>query len=412
MRSNDAWLTPSAFGFVLHSLALSLIVLVSGCTGPTRAVHLPPAASNVLRIVSSLPTRGTSAYQGQLMAQAVDLAIEKRGAEVGGWRIEHVKLDGSASESGDWSVAAETENATQAANDPSVIAYLGPYTSGATGVALPITNRAGLLQLGPSATWPGLTRTGWNDGEPGKYHPGGERTFVRLMPDDSRLGAAAASWAASLSIQRILVLSDGSSYSDGIAKEFATSARQSGLAIAGSVTVNLNDPGGLAGKVDTSAAGGLFYAPSSPGSAVLVANALANNLPVFAVDTALSDQFAEAAGDSAQNWYIVSNGMANMVGNSRWDEFSSSFQGKYAQEPTQFAGNAYDLTNMVLDAVAEGAGRDRKSVRERVFQVKDYHGVTGTINFDEAGDVRSARMSGYRLIDGKFALDRVIELPR
>src|SRR5207249_9289757 len=100
-----------------------------------------------------------------------------------------VALNGGEGENGDWTREREQANATMAANDPSVVAYIGPYTSGATGVSLPVTNRANLLQLSPTATWPGLTMSGWNEGEPASYYSTGKRTFVRLMPPDSMHGA-------------------------------------------------------------------------------------------------------------------------------------------------------------------------------------------------------------------------------
>ena len=91
--------------------------------------------------------------------------------------------------------AKETSNAKLATADPSVIAYIGPYNSGAVAVSLPVTNRAGLLQLIPSATWPGLSATGWNPGEPDIYFPNDTRNLARLMPADTIEAKAAVQWA-------------------------------------------------------------------------------------------------------------------------------------------------------------------------------------------------------------------------
>jgi branched-chain amino acid transport system substrate-binding protein len=68
---------------------------------------------------------------------------------------------------------------------------LGESNSGATAVSLPLLNDAGLLQISPSNTYVGLTRSeGADKGEPDKYYPSGKRTYGRIMPPDNVDAAA------------------------------------------------------------------------------------------------------------------------------------------------------------------------------------------------------------------------------
>src|SRR5262249_23084576 len=143
---------------------------LSGCSGDQQQKRLPEAAADTLRIVSSLPARGHSASEVKRIRQAIDLLLEQNDHKAGNWQVEHLALDDSEDETGDWSRAAEQANAQMAANDPATVAYIGPYNSGAAMISLPITNRAGLLQASPSVTWPGLTESGWNPGEPQIYY--------------------------------------------------------------------------------------------------------------------------------------------------------------------------------------------------------------------------------------------------
>src|SRR5439155_18976320 len=66
------------------------------------------------------------------------------------------------------------------------IAYIGELSSGASQVSLPILNQAGIAQVSPTNTYPGLTTVvpGGSPGEPDKYYPTGRRSYVRVIPTD------------------------------------------------------------------------------------------------------------------------------------------------------------------------------------------------------------------------------------
>jgi branched-chain amino acid transport system substrate-binding protein len=344
------------------------------------------------------------------MLRAIDLAIQERGGKVGAIAIEHLALDGGSGENGEWSPRIETTNATRAANDPQVIAYMGPFTSGATGVALPATNAAGLLTLGPTATWPGLTLEGWDPAEPGKYNPSGVRNYARLALPDSRQGKAAARWAASLGLKRAYVLDDGSNYSLGLASRFADAARDSGLETAGRASLSKISLDVLAGQIRSSGADALFFAPSNIEHAIRLATLLDDAkapLQVFVSDTAMSDKFLDAAGDRATTWHFVYNG-AEPAGQG-WSEFADRFGAVYGIRPTAYAARAYDLTNLVLDALAEHPEADRSELTKQVLATRTYRGASGLISFDEHGDSVLSRIEGYRVDGGHFMLDRTIE---
>lgn len=391
--------------------ALLLPYFLSACSANQSAPVVPPPSPDVVRIVSSLPTRGAQAAQGRAMKAAIDLAIEDQGSMAGAWKVEHVPLDGSDGEGGEWSTLREEANAGLAADDPSVVAYIGPYTSGATGVALPTTSRAGLLHVGPSATWPGLTLQGWNAGEPGIYYPTGARNFVRVMPPDSRQAIAAARWAAALGIRRVVALSDGSSYSQGLALGFVEAARQAGMDPAGPEQISA--PEQATDALQFSGAEAVFYAPSTVGQAVALARLLARDHPdltAFTSDIALSDQFLEGVANiPPPNWRIIFNGAA-LEGGAQAEDFTRRYMARYGSTPGQFAANTYDLTRLVLSAV-NAHGRDRARVREQVMATRGYKGASGTITFDERGDPVGWRMTGYRVEGGSFVLDRLLTSP-
>jgi branched-chain amino acid transport system substrate-binding protein len=386
---------------ILKTLELSLatVLLAVGLFGCDSTISTPAPPTDIVRIVSSMPSKGYAAPQAREIEQTIDLAIQEHSTSLGQWHVEHVALSDSDDESGDWSAAKELSNAERAVNDPSVIAYIGPYNSGAAMVSLPVTNRAGLLQITPSASWPGLSETGWNAGEPDIYYPLGKRNLARMMPPDTVQAQAAVQWALRENKTDIMVLDDGSSYSIGLARTFEESARPyPGLAGA-SIRISPPELSNLPAQVAASA---VFYAPSTVANAIAVAKALqGTSTTVFATDTALDPQFAEAAAPFTGNWLVVSNS-ADYSDLPAYKVFAQQFEAAYDAMPSQLAANAYDATNLILDSVAK-AGKDRTAVMTGVMGSKEYQGTTGVISFDQVtGEPTSWRATGYRLVDGAF----------
>jgi branched-chain amino acid transport system substrate-binding protein len=384
-------------------LLFALSLAVTGCS--SEQASLAPAPVNTVRIVSSLPSRGVFAGQTKAIAEAIRQAIAERNAMAGGWHIEYVPMEGGSDETGEWSRERELENATMAADDPSVIAYIGPYNSGAARVSLPVTNRAGLLQASPSATWPGLTLPGWDEGEPQRYFPSGTPNFVRLMPPDSVLADAAAQWMGALHLSRVLILEDGSSYSAGLANEFSSAASAARISVTGRMRILPPTIGNVHAEAGGSEA--IFYAPSTIGNAQAVAKKL-QGAPqaVFATDTALDPQLIEQGGESTRNWFILSNSAAPNTSGKYSPRTWTNIETQFAN---QFAANAYSLTSLILDALEAGTGRDRSALLRYIRSARLPGDSRGAHFFTATGDPTRWNISGYRWNGAEFRLVRSFE---
>lgn len=396
---------------IARLIAASTLCALSGCATTAVSPSPPPG---VIRIVSSLPYKGLLAKQSKLISQAIDLAIEQRRSDIKGWSVEHQALDDSSGETGEWSREREQANANTAATDPSVVAYIGPYNSAATSLSLPVTNKAGLLQLGPTATWPGLISGGWNPGEPASYYPTGKRTYARLMPPDAQQAIAAALWMRDLGATSIYVLNDGSTYSDGLAREFISDAHSLGINVAGQARIQRDTAPSCIPALTGAHPDALFYAPSSIPDAVEVARALEGvslKVGVFTTDVPINNQFLEGIPSALPAWRSVFNGVSSLPDTPAAANFSDAYQKRYKEPPSQFAANAYDLTNLVLNALQDGAGRDRQKVIDDVLSTRHYPGASGNVTFNKDGDITNWRMTGYRLTNGRFAQDRLITNP-
>lgn len=389
--------------------AILAVVLLSACAGE-RETPLRPASGNTLRIVTSLPTKGPSARQAKLISQAIDLAIEEVGPTLPAWRLEHLTLDGGDEETGDWSARKEEANARAAAGDPSVIAYVGPYASGAAAVSLPILNHAGLLQGLPVATWPGLTRAGWAAGEPERYYPTGLQTMVRLMPPDSAQALVAANKAHELGAATAFIVHDGSDYSLGMAAVFQGAAEKLGIRVTGRADAGIDSEDLWSSVVESDV---VFLAPSNlsvvPAAARRIAAEPAR-IAVFSTDVTLSDQLSQENRQLMEGWYVVFNGDATPGEPGRFEDFDRRFQARYGERPTQYATNAYDLTAAVLEATRR-VGPDRSKIATEVLSGTYGAAIRGQLRFAPNGDAQGGQLTLYRLSGGEFVVQEELAVP-
>ena len=131
--------------FLVAAGGLAAASLVAG--GCTRR-----GGGNTLKLVSSMPRTGSARGQTDTIANGIRMAIDEYGGEIAGMKIEYLDWDDADASSQSWTSELETTNAQKAINDPDVMAYIGPYNSGAAKVSMPILNEAGLLQLSPAVT--------------------------------------------------------------------------------------------------------------------------------------------------------------------------------------------------------------------------------------------------------------------
>lgn len=167
--------------------------------------------------------------------------MKHHGGVVAGYCIKVINKDDASPVTGSWDGSVEAEIALNAVADPDVMVYLATYNSGAAKISSPITNKAGLAQITPANTYPGLTKSGFGPGEPGIYRPSGQITYFRTHPADDIQGAAGAAWAACLGHKKIYVPDDRQLYGKGIADVFAAKARELGLTILGQDGVESTD---------------------------------------------------------------------------------------------------------------------------------------------------------------------------
>ena len=118
-------------------------------------------------IYSSLPLQGASRPQSEDIIKGIKLALKQANNKAGNCNVKYVSLDDATAAAGKWEAGQTSANARKVAQDDSAIAYIGEFNSGASSISMPILNEAGILQVSPSNTHYGLTKSG-PGAEPGE----------------------------------------------------------------------------------------------------------------------------------------------------------------------------------------------------------------------------------------------------
>ena len=129
------------------------------------------------------------------------------------------------------------KNVQQFVADSAVLGMVGPFNSSVARAEMPIANTAGLAMISPANTNECLTQEppdGHCAGQAAKLRPKGGNNYFRVCTTDLIQGPAAADYAYNkLGKKKVYVLTDKTTYGQGIATLFKTDAPKVGLKIAG-----------------------------------------------------------------------------------------------------------------------------------------------------------------------------------
>jgi branched-chain amino acid transport system substrate-binding protein len=171
---------------VRRAALFTLSALALGACGSDDSRDSTRVEGGTLTIYASLPAHGERADAGEAAEIGIRRALADAPDRVGGRGVRLVVTPSTRPGDHTWGPGTIEANAERAADDPTAIAYVGELDQGGSAVSLPVTNRAGLLQVSPSDGLTSLTRRppGRPRAGPERYYPGGRRNFVRLVPPD------------------------------------------------------------------------------------------------------------------------------------------------------------------------------------------------------------------------------------
>jgi branched-chain amino acid transport system substrate-binding protein len=376
------------------------------------------SGGSALTIYSSLPMQGDSRPQSVSVVNGEKLALEKAGSKVGQFTITYKTLDDATAAAGKWDPGATSGDARKAAQDKSTIAYLGEFNSGATAISLPILNEATILQVSPSNTAVGLTRSkGADKGEPDKYYPSGKRTYGRVVPADHIQAAAQVTYQKDNGCTKLFILNDKEVYGKGIADQVVPLAKAQGMTVLGNQGIDPKAANyrALAGTIKGAGADCVFFGGITQNNAVQLWKDLNAALPsakLFGPDGVAESAFSSKIGSKAEkNTFITNPTLDPKLYPQSGQDFFKEYKAKYGADPEPYAIYGYEAMSVVLQAIKDAGNKaaDRQAVIDAFYKIKDRQSVLGTYSIDQNGDTTLSDYGGNRIQGGKLVFDKVIK---
>ena len=374
--------------------------------------------STSLTIYSSLPLQGDSRPQSESVVNGEKLALQEHGGKVGKFTIKYVSLDDSTAATGKWEPGATSSDARKAAQDKSTIAYLGEFNSGASAISIPIINEAGILQISPSNTYVGLTRSeGADKGEPDKYYPSGKRTYGRVVPADHIQAAAQVTYQKDQGCTKTYVLNDKEVYGKGIADAVQKDGAAQGIQILGNDGIDTKAANfrSLATKIKSKGADCMFFGGITDNKAVQVwkdVGAANPSIKLFGPDGVAESAFTTKIPASLQARTFITNPTLDpKLYPPAAQDFFKTFKQKFGKDPEPYAIYGYEAMQVALLAIqnAGDKGNDRQAVIDEFFKIKDRDSVLGKYSIDQNGDTTLNDYGGDKVKGGQLVFDKVIK---
>lgn len=386
---------------------LVLALGVSGCEGNSGTGD--EVRGTTLSVYVSAPLHGPRAAEGRAIVDGAKLALAESGGEIGDLEVEAVYLDDSGGRDSGWSPVATADNARQAAEDVTAIAYIGELDSGATRTSLPITNQAGMAQISPGSTAVDLTRTPPVGPGPDRLQPSEDLTFIRLPPADDVQARGAAALAQRLGIRSALVLDDGSAFGRVAAEEFLDQASRLGVRVVPTRPVRVPGPGEALIGVGADAA---YY--GGTGESAHEALAAFSAVRTFiASDALLEPPFLRAAGPAAEALRLTSSFVDPSRLPPAGQRFIPGYRAQFGRAPLPAAAYGYEAMGLLLDAIRRAGddGDNRATVIDELFDTRGRRSILGTYSVLGSGDTTLDEISVYRVSDGVPAFDTEVRSP-
>lgn len=393
--------------------------LLAAATAASASPRLAAAPQEKVKIVSSLPRAGTGKADTDPIVHGIRSAIADFRKALP-FEVEYIDMDDSNARAGAWSDATEADIARKCAAAKDVIAVIGPYHSGAARVSAPILNEAGLVQITPAASYPGLTRKGpFSDpDEPDRYRPGKKVTFCRVCPHDGSQGPLSAEFAANeLKAKSVYVLDDKQLYGRGVALGFKKRCEELKLNVLGheSASPMAADYAKLIRKVKGKSPGLVYFGGTTRSGGPQVATAmLAEKLPcpLLLPEGCYEPAFVTATGADvleALKCFVTVPGMNPETLKGRGAEFVKRYKEQYGKVATAYAVYGYEAAAVLLEGIRKAGKKDREAVRAAVAGTKEFDkGLLGKWSFDANGDTTLQSLTVTTVEKGKFKAVKVL----
>ena len=366
---------------------LTVLAAVASFAGLTYAQDM------VVKIGHVGPLSGSIAHLGKDNENGAKMAVEElnaKGVMIGGKKVKlELVLEDDAGDPKQGTAVA------QKLADMKVSGVIGHLNSGTSIPASKIYSAAGIPQISPSATNPAFTRAGY-------------KTTFRVVADDVHLGGTLGRYAVStLKGKSIAVIDDRTAYGQGVAEEFVKAVKKAGGNIVGQefTTDKATDFMPILTTLKGKNPDVIFF-----GGMDAVAGPMMRQMKNLGIkskfmggDGICSSELAKLAGDGMADGQVVCAEAGGVEGAQKagLDKFNADFKKKFNADVQVYAPYVYDAVNVMVAAMVKAGSSEPAKYLPVLAKTEGYKGVTGTIAFDEKGDVKNGALTLYTYKAGK-----------
>ena len=371
----------------LTLVAMSTLVLLAACGKPDNAIKDP------IKIGHVGPISGPIAHLGKDNELGARMAIDALNAQEFKIGDKVVKFALRAEDD-----AGDPKQGTAVAQklvDDKVNGVIGHLNSGTSIPASKIYSEAGIPQISPSATNPKLTRQGY-------------KTTFRVVADDVHLGGTLGRYAVeTLKGQSIAVIDDRTAYGQGVAEEFKKAVEAKGGKLVGHefTTEKGTDFMAILTKLKAAKPDVLFFGgmDAVAGPMLKQAKQLGLKVKFLGGDGICTTELPKLAADGIEDGQVVCAEAGGIEGEGKaaMDKFAADFKAKNNTEVKLYSPYVYDAVMVMAMAMQKAGSSDPAKYLPVLAKTEGYKGVTGTITFDEKGDIKNGALTLYTYKAGK-----------
>jgi branched-chain amino acid transport system substrate-binding protein len=363
--------------FVFLSVAVIASMLLAGCGGSSGA--------GTIKVATQSPLSGGQSAIGADIKNGAELALSQLSGPLKdmGFKVELAAYDDEAKP--DKGVA----NAKQIVADPAILCVDGHYNSGVQIPSSEVYHSNNLANVSPANTNPTVTDRGYKE-------------VNRIVGRDDIQGAVGAQFSLKKGIKTAYVLHDKTAYGQGIAEFFKREAEKQGIKVLGfDGTEEKANFDAILTPVISANPDVVYFGGIFDQIAVFIKQARQKGYQgMFLSDDGFDSPEAVNIGgqsllDGKGTYYSTVAGPAKLYPGTA--KFQTDFKAKYNADPKPFAAQGYDAMGICLKAIENAAKANgnkmpsRAQVTDAVRALKDYAGITGTINFNAKGDIVDAK---------------------
>ena len=344
----------------------------------------PKKESSVIKIGHIAPLTGDAAIWGQWAKEGIELGVDEINSKGGvkGKKIIVIHED----DQGKPDMGVNAIN--KLIKVDKVQAIIGGITSGVTLACAPIAeqNRVVLLSHGAAAN---------------KISYAGDYIF-RIFPSNSQEAQRLVEIARKLKIKKAAILfinnDFGSELADVVKKIFEEGGGN--ILVTEGYEPEVTDFRTSLTKLKNARPQAVFLLgyPKDMSLILKQSKEIGLNEQFLAPDTFDAPEILQWAGEAAEGVIFVYPALPQT---DRLKKFSEALKRKFGKEPNMLNAMGYDAIRLLALAIEEG-GEKGEQIKEALYKIKNFPGVTGDITFDKNGDVIYRPIGVKTVKGGKF----------